>query len=101
MDQAVEVIGYAAAVLTTAAFAPQVWRTWRTRSARDLSLAMLLAQGTGNFLWFVYAALAGVAPLAGANALTFMLIAALLVMKLGDRRPAPIPAPIPATVAAE
>lgn len=85
MPPAVELLGYLAAVMTTAAFAPQVWRTWATGSARDLSLSMLLAQGVGNFLWFLYAALLGVVPLAGANALTFLLVAALLAMKLRDR----------------
>jgi MtN3 and saliva related transmembrane protein len=86
----VELIGYLAAALTTAAFAPQVWRTWRTRSAGDLSLATLLAQGTGNAAWFTYAVLNADLPLTLANAFTFLLMAALVAMKLADmrRRPA-------------
>ncbi len=85
----VETIGYVAAALTTAAFAPQVWRTWITRSAGDLSLATLLAQGTGNAAWFVYALLNGDMPLTLANGFTFLLMAALVAMKFADMRRAP------------
>jgi MtN3 and saliva related transmembrane protein len=81
MQAAVEILGGAAAVLTTGAFAPQVWRSWRTRSVRDLSGAMLLAMGLGNVLWLVYALAKGAAPLAAANAATFAMIAALGVLK--------------------
>jgi MtN3 and saliva related transmembrane protein len=34
----VDLIGWLATTFTTVAFAPQVWRAWKTRSARDLSL---------------------------------------------------------------
>ncbi|SEA36221.1 SemiSWEET family sugar transporter [Rubrimonas cliftonensis] len=95
---AIDIVGYLAAALTTAAFAPQVWRTWRSGSARDLSLAMLLAQSSGNALWLAYALGAGAAPLALANGFTFMLVAALVAMKLADR-PAAAPAPIVASAA--
>lgn len=36
-------IGLAAGTLATAAFVPQVLRTWRTRSTRDISLGMFVA----------------------------------------------------------
>ncbi len=94
----IDTLGYFAAALTTAAFAPQVWRTWRSRSARDLSLTMLLAQSGGNALWLVYAVAAGAAPLALANGLTFILVSALVVMKLADR-PLATPAPLVASAA--
>lgn len=85
----IEAVGYAAAALTTAAFAPQVVKSWRTGGVRDLSLAMLGAQGTGNALWCVYGAVVGSAPLTAANALTFALVATLFAMKL--RAPARAP----------
>ena len=33
-------IGTVAGCLSTAAFVPQAWQIWKTRSARDVSLAM-------------------------------------------------------------
>jgi MtN3 and saliva related transmembrane protein len=81
MQATVDIVGVAAAALTTGAFAPQVWRSWRTRSVRDLSGAMLAAMGLGNVLWLLYALAKEAAPLAAANAATFVMIAALGVLK--------------------
>lgn len=99
MILSVELIGYVAAVLTTAAFAPQVFHTWRTRSARDLSMGMLLAQSTGNLLWLTYAIGSGAVPLALANGFTFLLVAALVAMKAADRVGRPAPAIVATAVA--
>ncbi len=92
-----DVIGYAAALLTTAAFAPQVLKSLRTGSVRDLSGWMLGAQGSGNLLWLVYGVATGSAPLAAANAVTFALVAALGAFKLRERRAT---ADLPADLAA-
>jgi MtN3 and saliva related transmembrane protein len=89
MQTTVELVGAVAAALTTGAFAPQVWRSWRTRSVRDLSGAMLVAMGAGNLLWLVYALAKGAAPLAAANAATFAMIAALGLLKARGEAGAP------------
>jgi len=98
MGLSVEFIGYVAAILTTAAFAPQVWRTWRTRRAQDLSLAMLGLMSSGNALWALYGVGVGAWPLVAANVFTLTLVLMLLAMKLGQRPAAP--APVPGSVAA-
>jgi len=51
----VEIIGFAAAFLTTAAFLPQVYKTWKTKDVSALSMPMLLMFITGIILWLVYA----------------------------------------------
>lgn len=78
----IDVTGYFAAALTTAAFAPQVWKSWRSRSVRDLSAAMILAMCGGTASWFVYGLAVGSGPLVVANGITFLLCAALGAMKL-------------------
>lgn len=104
MGLAIEFVGYAAAALTTAAFAPQVWRTWRTRRAQDLSLAMLALMSGGNALWALYGVGVGAWPLVAANVATLALVLMLLAMKLAGRRTAPLlaaaQAPVPGSVAA-
>lgn len=77
-----DLIGLAAGVLTTVAFVPQVLKVWRTRSARDLSLAMYLVFTTGVALWLLYGILIDSRPLVVANAVTFVLALFILVMKL-------------------
>lgn len=78
----IQAIGFVAATLTAFAFLPQVLRTWRTKSTRDLSLVMLLAQGSGVALWIVYGVGTGALPVILANSVTLILTAYLLVMKL-------------------
>ena len=77
-----DLIGAVASTLTTVAFVPQVWRAWKTRSARDLSLPMYLIFTTGVALWFVYGLLLGAMPIIVGNAVTLVLAGAVLAMKV-------------------
>lgn len=80
-----EIIGYVAAVLTTAAFVPQAWHTFQTRDVRGISLGMYSAFTAGVTCWLVYGLLLGAWPIVIANCITLALAAAILVMKLRYR----------------
>ena len=75
-------IGYLAATLTTLSFVPQVWKTWHSRSASDLSLTMLMAFSLGVLLWLVYGIAISAMPIVVANTVTLVLSGGLVVMKL-------------------
>ena len=79
---AIKLLGFAAATCTTAAFAPQCIKVWRTRSTEDISLGMFLVMVLGILLWLVYGLLSGDAPLIVANAVTIVLAGGILWMKL-------------------
>jgi MtN3 and saliva related transmembrane protein len=81
----VTLLGYVAGACTTLAFVPQVVRTWRTRSARDLSLGMFVVLTAGIALWLAYGLLTRDLPVIVANGVTLVLSAAILVMKLRGR----------------
>jgi MtN3 and saliva related transmembrane protein len=78
-------IGIAAAVLTTAAYAPQAFKVWQTRSTRDVSLAMFLLMVSGIMLWLIYGILISDLPLIVANAVTLVLAASILIAKIRFR----------------
>jgi MtN3 and saliva related transmembrane protein len=82
MEAVTVVIGLVAGALTTLSFLPQVIKTWRTRSARDISLGMFAAFCVGVLLWICYGIRLRAAPIVIANALTLALAGAILVMKL-------------------
>jgi MtN3 and saliva related transmembrane protein len=84
--QAAELIGYAAAVLTTASFVPQALHTFRTRDVSGISLGMYSAFVCGIGLWLLYGWLMQAWPVVVANAVTLGLAAAILAMKLRFRR---------------
>lgn len=75
-------VGLGAAFCTTVAFLPQVIKTWRTRSTKDISLVMFLVFTTGIFLWLVYGVMLRDLPLIAANGTTFVLSAMILYFKL-------------------
>ena len=51
-------LGYAAATLTTGAFVPQAWHTFRSTDLAGISLSMYGAFTLGVALWLLY----GLAP---------------------------------------
>src|SRR5688572_13677456 len=51
---AIQILGLVAGALTTAAFLPQVIKTWKSRSAKDLSLGMFSLFCLGVAMWLVY-----------------------------------------------
>ncbi|WP_299243496.1 SemiSWEET transporter [uncultured Aquimarina sp.] len=70
MINPVEILGLIAAILTTAAFLPQVYKTWKTKSAESLSLSMLLIFESGVLCWLVYGYLIDSLPVIFANFIT-------------------------------
>ncbi len=78
----VTLVGLLAGILTTVAFLPQVIRTWKTRSTRDISLGMFSIYVTGIFVWLVYGLMLGDLPLIASNAVTFCLSGTILLLKL-------------------
>ena len=78
----VQMLGFAAGTMTTAAFVPQVVKTWRSRSASDISLGMYAVLTCGVSSWLVYGLLVKDWPVVAANGVTLVLVAAMLAMKL-------------------
>ncbi len=75
-------IGYAAAILTTVAFFPQVWKSWRTRDLSGVSLTMYGLFTAGVALWLVYGLLLGSWPIIVANGVTLTLASVVLTLKV-------------------
>lgn len=77
----IQLLGLAAGSLTTAAFFPQVLKTWKSRSAKDLSLGMFSLFCLGVLLWLVYGIIVKDIPVIAANLLTLVLASMLLFFK--------------------
>ncbi len=77
-----EIIGYTAATLTTASFLPQALMTLKTRNTDSLSLGMYSAFTLGVLLWMIYGIKINDMAIIIANAITFLLSGAILIIKL-------------------
>ena len=51
----IEIIGIIGAILSGITFFPQVYRTWKLKSAKELSLIMILIILLSNVIWLIYA----------------------------------------------
>ncbi|MBW4653540.1 MAG: SemiSWEET transporter [Kaiparowitsia implicata GSE-PSE-MK54-09C] len=78
----VTLLGFAAGALTTLAFLPQLIKTWKSRSARDMSLTWLTTFIAGVALWFFYGLLIESSPVVVANGITLGLTVPILYFKL-------------------
>jgi MtN3 and saliva related transmembrane protein len=77
-----EIIGLIAAVLTTASFLPQVFKTYKTKDTSGLSLTMYIVFFIGVVLWSVYGIYINSLSIILANSITAILALYLIFMKL-------------------
>ena len=78
----IEIIGLIAAVLTTSAFLPQVYKTWKTKDVTGLSLPMLAMFFVGILAWLVYGLLKDSPSLIFANSITLVSSFILVYFKI-------------------
>lgn len=78
----IEILGLVAAVFTTSAFVPQVYKTWKTKSAKELSLTMFLVFFSGLMMWLVYGVFINSLSVILANSITGLFSLVLIYFKL-------------------
>lgn len=77
-----DLVGYAAATLTTLAFIPQTLQSWRTRDLSGVSLGMYSLFTLGVALWLLYGVVLDSWPIIIANTITLALAGTVLFLKL-------------------
>ena len=54
MITGVEVLGYSACAVTALTFLPQVIKTWKEKSAKNVSLMMFVIAAINEVMWIAY-----------------------------------------------
>ena len=81
----INLFGFSAALLTTIAFLPQLYKTWKTKSADDVSLTMLISFLIGLICWIIYGLKINSIPILVANIITFIFNFSILILKIAYR----------------
>lgn len=81
----ITILGLFAGTLTTIAFLPQLIKTWQSKSAKDVSLEMLIIFIIGVFLWLIYGIYLQALPIILANFLTLIFNMIILSLKIRYR----------------
>ena len=78
----VDLFGYFAAILTTAAFLPQLIKTLKTKKADDVSLTTLVMFIICVLSWIIYGYKISSTPILIANLITLILNLLILIFKI-------------------
>lgn len=78
----VDILGYSAGAITTLTFLPQVIKTYRERSAKDVSLMMFIIAAVNEVMWIVYGVLKNDMVIILTNAVVLMLSLTMIFLKL-------------------
>jgi len=78
----IQFMGHFGAFLTSVTFLPQVYRTWKLRSAGDLSLLMLCIVLLSTFVWLTYAFALMLWPVIIANGIVCVLSLVLIYFRI-------------------
>ena len=82
----IDSFGFLAAFLTTIAFLPQLYKTWQTKSADDVSLLMLILFIIGLICWIIYGIKINSIPILVANIFTLIFNFSILILKITYRK---------------
>ena len=78
----VDILGYVAGLITAFTFLPQVIKTWKTKSAKDVSLAMFLIALTNQILWLAFGLLRNDPVIIITNAVMLVMTSVMISLKL-------------------
>lgn len=78
----VDLIGFTAGILMTITMIPQIVKSYKTKSVKDISLLMLVLYVIAALLWMIYGILIKSAPVAIMDGLTFIIGLTQVFMKI-------------------
>ncbi|MCL2485156.1 MAG: SemiSWEET transporter [Endomicrobia bacterium] len=77
-----KLIGYFAGFFSTIAFIPQVYKTWKSKSAKDVSMHMFVIFSLGVFLWLIYGITVNDLPIILTNCVILVLALTQVILKI-------------------
>jgi MtN3 and saliva related transmembrane protein len=76
------VIGVVAGCLSAITFVPQVYKTWKTKSAKNVSIQMFIISIVATLLWITYGIRTDKPPIYIANIIGFILSVTQVSLKV-------------------
>lgn len=76
-----DIIGYSAGAVTTLTFLPQVVKTWKEKSAHDVSLWMFIIAAANEVMWIGYGVLKNDAVIILTNAIVLVMSLTMISLK--------------------
>ncbi len=81
----VQILGYAACAVTALTFLPQVLKTWKEKSAKNVSLLMFIIAFVNEVMWIAYGALRNDMVIVITNVIMISMCSVMIALKLKYR----------------
>jgi MtN3 and saliva related transmembrane protein len=78
---AIELLGMSAGLISSITFIPQVIKTWRSKSAKDISLLMFTFATASVIMWLIYGILINNIPIIFTNGTILVFSSLMLYFK--------------------
>jgi len=80
--QANEIIGFVAGIFVAVSVLPQVIKSWKTKSTKDIAISWSIINLIGQILWIVYGVVIGSYALVIMSGITLVMNASMIILKL-------------------
>lgn len=78
----IETLGYAAGAVTAFTFLPQVVKTWKEKSAKNVSLLMFIIAFVNEVMWIAYGVLSNNWVIISTNVVMITMCSFMIFLKL-------------------
>ena len=78
----IEIIGFSAGGLVSLSLLPQVIKSWKTKSTKDIALSWTLINLTGQILWIIYGLKIHSEALVIMSIITLLMVGIVIILKL-------------------
>lgn len=78
----IDILGYIAGILVVISLLPQVIKSWKTKSTKDISLLRYIVYVIGLILWIAYALIIKNIPVGLMNSIGLVLATSILYLKI-------------------
>ena len=78
----IELFGFVAGILVAISSLPQIIKSWKSKSTKDISISWLFINLTGQVLWISYGFLKDSLSLIIMSSVTFLMVISVLILKM-------------------
>ncbi len=78
----IEILGYAAGAVTAFTFLPQVVKTWKEKSAKNVSLLMFIIAFVNEVMWIAYGVLSNNWVIISTNIVMITMCSLMIFLKI-------------------
>ena len=78
----IDILGYAAGAVTAVTFLPQVLKTWKEKSAKNVSLMMFVIAFVNEVMWIAYGVLSNNWVIITTNVVMIIMCSIMIFLKL-------------------